>query len=164
MASEWPDSNGNHQVYTLLKGCAVHFKMFDPDEPDDCLHFKHVVDDRGWHGVQNRAAVELARRWGDVYGDVPLGEAYGIEPRIMLEAHFADTDSGQMDAYAERMFSSLHQLPPSDKKDPDDIQKLDRAMRVRKRIIAAFEDEPAEEQQWCDGPSDNETSRGEKGP
>ena len=155
------ESDENRGVYRHLKGCTVDFVMFDQDDPGHYIRFKHVICDRGWHGVQNRAAVELATKCGSVYGDVLLAEAYGIEPRIMLMAHLDEDDSRSgLDTYADHMFNNLHQVPPSDQYDPDEGAKVAHAKRVRERIVAAFEDEPAGKRQRRDGPSDGEPSNG----
>lgn len=149
------ESHENRGLYRHLKGCTADFVMFDQDDPDHWICFKHVVDERGWHGVQNRAAVELATKCGSVYGDVLLAEAYGIEPRIMLKAHFGeDHPAGNLDTYADHMFSNLHQAPPSEMYDPEEGAKVAHAARVRERIAAAFEDEPAGKRQRCDGRGD----------
>jgi len=145
----------NCNILAGLEGKTVEFKMVHDDDLFEPILFTHEVDRTGWDGVQNEAAIQLARECGPSYGDVLIAQAHDIEPRIMLESHLQE--SSNVDNYANIMWSNLIIATPKLRPAPDHDQKLARALRIRNRIAAAFADDDEEtsrqKRQRRDGPS-----------
>ena len=146
----------NWNILAGLEGKTVEFKMVHDDDSFEPILFTHVIDKTGWDGVLNEAAIQLARECGPSYADVLIAQAHDIEPRIMLESHLQEADN--VDDYANIMWSNLIIATPKLETPSDFVQKLARALCIRKRIAAAFEDDDEEasrqKRQRRDAPSD----------